>query len=73
MPAVRDEQYAAVAERERPLFQATAYLLTGDPAETERVVQLVLAQLYGRWHGMPDPRMRVPPSTCPGKTESASS
>ena len=59
MPAVRDEQYAAVAERERPLFQATAYLLTGDPAETERVVQLVLAQLYGRWHGMPNPRMRA--------------
>ena len=57
MPAVRDEEYAAVAERERPLFQAMAYLLTGDPAETERVVQLVLAQLYGRWHGMPDPRM----------------
>jgi DNA-directed RNA polymerase specialized sigma24 family protein len=59
MPAVRDEEYAAVAERERPLIQATAYLLTGDPAETERVVQLVLAQLYGRWHGMPHHRVEA--------------
>ena len=59
MPAVRDEEYAAVAERERPLLQATAYLLTGDPAETERIVQLVLAQLYGRWHGMPHPRVEA--------------
>lgn len=59
MPAVRDEEYAAVAERERPLIQATAYLLTGDPAETERIVQLVLAQLYGRWHGMPHPRVEA--------------
>ena len=59
MPAVRDEEYAAVAERERPLIQATAYLLTGDSAETERIVQLVLAQLYGRWHGMPHPRVEA--------------
>jgi hypothetical protein len=59
MPAVRDEEYAAVAERERPLIQATAYLLTGDPAETERVVQLVLAQLNGRWHGMPHHRVEA--------------
>lgn len=59
MPAVRDEEYAAVAERERPLIQATAYLLTGDPAETERIVQLVLAQLYGRWHGMPHPQVEA--------------
>jgi DNA-directed RNA polymerase specialized sigma24 family protein len=59
MPAVRDEEYAAVAERERPLVQATAYLLTGDPAETEQVVQLVLAQLYGRWPGMPHARVEA--------------
>ena len=59
MPAIREEEYAAVAERELPLIQATAYLLTGDPAETERIVQLVLAQLYGRWHGMPHPQVEA--------------
>ena len=48
MPAVRDEEYAAVVDRERPLIQATAYLLTGDPVRAERLVQLVFAQLYGR-------------------------
>ena len=48
MPAIRDEEYAAVAERELPLIQATAYLLTGDPVRAERVVQRVFAELYGR-------------------------
>ena len=48
MPAVRDEEYAAVVDQERPLIQATAYLLTGDPVRAERLVQLVFAQLYGR-------------------------
>jgi DNA-directed RNA polymerase specialized sigma24 family protein len=55
MSAIRDEEYAAVVERERPLIQATAYLLTGDPIEAERVVQLVFAQLYGRWPGQSHP------------------
>ncbi len=49
MSAIRDEEYAAVVERERPLLQATAYLVTGDPVHAERVVQLAFAQLYGRW------------------------
>src|SRR6476619_3682417 len=49
MSASHDEEYAAVVERERPLVLASAYLLTGDPAQAERVVQLVFAQLYGRW------------------------
>jgi DNA-directed RNA polymerase specialized sigma24 family protein len=48
MPAVRDKEYAAVVERERPLIQATAYLLAGDPVRAERLVQLVFAQLYAR-------------------------
>lgn len=48
MSAIRDEEYAAVAERELPLIQATAYLLTGDPVRAERVVQRVYAELYGR-------------------------
>ena len=41
MSASHDEEYAAVVERERPLTLATAYLLTGDPAQAERVAQLV--------------------------------
>jgi DNA-directed RNA polymerase specialized sigma24 family protein len=57
MPAIRDEEYAAVAERERPLMVATAYLLTGDPVQAERVVQRVLAELYGRWSKVTQPRL----------------
>jgi DNA-directed RNA polymerase specialized sigma24 family protein len=49
MSAIRDEEYAAEVEGERPLLQATAYLLTGDPVHAERAVQLAFAQLYGRW------------------------
>jgi DNA-directed RNA polymerase specialized sigma24 family protein len=48
MTATHDQEYAAVVDRERPLIQATAYLLTGDPVRAERLVQLVFAQLYGR-------------------------
>jgi DNA-directed RNA polymerase specialized sigma24 family protein len=57
MSAIRDEDYAAVVERERPLIQATAYLLTGDPVQADRVVQRVFAQLYGRWPGPAHPRL----------------
>jgi DNA-directed RNA polymerase specialized sigma24 family protein len=57
MPAIRDQEYAAVAERVRPLLQATAYLLAGDPVQAERVVQLVLAELYGRWPKVMQPRL----------------
>jgi DNA-directed RNA polymerase specialized sigma24 family protein len=57
MPTIRDEEYAAVVQRERPLIQATAYLLTGDPVQAERVVQLVFAQLYRRWSGLSQPRL----------------
>ena len=57
MPAIRDEEYAAVAERERPLMVATAYLLTGDPVQAERVVQRVLAERYGRWSKVTQPRL----------------
>jgi DNA-directed RNA polymerase specialized sigma24 family protein len=53
MSAIRDVEYAAVVERERPLLQATAYLLTGDSHEAERVVQLVFAQLYRQWPKVP--------------------
>jgi DNA-directed RNA polymerase specialized sigma24 family protein len=56
MTATHDQEYAAVVERERPLIQATAYLLTGDPVRAERLAQLVFAQLYGRL-----PRVQHPP------------
>jgi DNA-directed RNA polymerase specialized sigma24 family protein len=59
MPAIRDEEYAAVAERERPLIQATAYLLTGDPGRAERVVQRVFAELYGRLPRVQHPRVEA--------------
>jgi DNA-directed RNA polymerase specialized sigma24 family protein len=59
MSAIRDEEYAAVVERERPLIQATAYLLTGDPIQADRVVQLVFARLYGRWARLPQPRLEA--------------
>jgi DNA-directed RNA polymerase specialized sigma24 family protein len=48
MTATHDQEYAAVVERERPLIQVTAYLLTGDLDRAERLVQLVFAQVYGR-------------------------
>jgi DNA-directed RNA polymerase specialized sigma24 family protein len=59
MPAIRDEEYAAVVQRERPRNQATAYLLTGDPVEAERVVELVLAQLYAHWPRRSSPQLEV--------------
>ncbi len=59
MLASRDVEYAAAVERERPLMQATAYLLAGDPVEAERVVQLVFAELYERWRGTPGPRLKA--------------
>src|SRR4249920_433035 len=59
MPAIRDQEYAAVVDRERPLIEATAYLLTGDPVQAERVVQLVFAELYWRWPGVQDPQVEA--------------
>jgi len=59
MSAIRDAEYAAVVERERPLIEATAYLLTGDPVQAERVVQLAFAQLYRRWPRVVNPRLEA--------------
>ena len=59
MSAIRDQEYAAVVERERPLIQATAYLLTGDPVRAERVVQMVFAELYGRLARVRHPRVEA--------------
>ena len=58
-PATHNEKYAAEVDRERPLIQATAYLLTGDPVQAERLVQLVFAQLYGRLPTVQHPRVEA--------------
>ncbi len=59
MPAIRDQDYTAVVDRERPLIEATAYLLTGDQVQAERVVQLVFAELYGRLPRVQHPRVEA--------------
>ena len=43
MAVVRDEEYAVVVERERPLLQACAYLLTADVKRADRLVRDGLA------------------------------
>jgi hypothetical protein len=59
MAVVRDEEYAVVVERERPLLQACAYLLTADEERADRLVQLVLARMYERWHDVRRPRVEA--------------
>ena len=59
MPAIRNQEYAAVVDRERPLIEATAYLLTGDQVQAERAVQLVCAELYWRLPGAQDPQVEA--------------
>jgi DNA-directed RNA polymerase specialized sigma24 family protein len=59
MALVRDAEYAAVVERERPLLQACAYLLTGNDGRADRLVQLVLARMYERWHDVHTPRVEA--------------
>jgi DNA-directed RNA polymerase specialized sigma24 family protein len=58
-PATHDEEYVTVVDRERPVIQATAYLLTGDPVRAERLAQLVFAQLYGRLPTVQHPRVEA--------------
>jgi hypothetical protein len=57
--AMRDEEYPAVVERERPLLQSCGYLLTGDEGRADRLVQLVLARMYERWDGVRRPRVEA--------------
>src|ERR671917_930607 len=59
MAVVRDEEYAVVVERERPLLQACAYLLTADEGRSDRLVQLVLARMYERWDDVKRPRVEA--------------
>lgn len=44
----RDEEFAAVAARERPLLESFALLMTGDARQAEAAVGDVLARLYER-------------------------
>lgn len=59
MAVVRDEAYAAVVERDRPLLQSCAYLLTADEEHADRLVQLVLARMYERWDEVRRPRVEA--------------
>jgi DNA-directed RNA polymerase specialized sigma24 family protein len=59
MAGVRDEEYATVVERERPLLQACGYLLTGDEGRADRLVQLVLARMYERRDEVRRPRLEA--------------
>ena len=59
MAVVRAEEYAVVVERERPLLQACAYLLTADEERADRLVQLVLARMYERWDDVQRPRVEA--------------
>ena len=59
MAVVRDKEYAVVVERERPLLQACAYLLTADEDRADRLVQLILARMYERWDDVRRPRIEA--------------
>ena len=59
MTAVREDEYLQVVERERPLLQITAYLLTGERVRADRLVQLVLARMYQQWTDVRHPRVEA--------------
>ncbi len=56
---VRDTEYEHAIEEQRPLLQATGFLLTGDPVRAERLVQLALAQLFERWPHVQRPKLEA--------------
>ena len=76
MAVVRDEEYAVVVERERPLLQACAYLLTADAERADRLVQLVLGPAVralgrrtpaaGRGAPLAGADLAARPAVCPG-------
>ena len=57
--SVHEAAYAHAIEREGPLLRGTAFLLSGDPVRAERLVQLVLAQLYERWPHVQRPQIEA--------------
>lgn len=59
MAAIRDDEFAAVVERERPLLQGIAYLLTGDAERADRLVQAVWARMYEGWAQVTRPQVEA--------------
>ena len=59
MAAVRGEEFATVVERERPLLQGIAYLLTGDAVRADRLVHAVWARMYERWPEVRRPQVEA--------------
>lgn len=54
-----DTGYAQAIEEHRPLLQATAHLLSGDPVRAHRLVDVALAQLFERWPQVRDARVEA--------------
>ena len=53
----RDRDYATFVEDERSLLQRCAYLLVGQRAAADELVQAILAEEYARWRRVRDPRL----------------
>ena len=53
----RDRDYATFVEDERSLLQRCAFLLVGQRAAADELVQATLADLYARWRRVRDPRL----------------
>jgi hypothetical protein len=51
-----DRAYQAMVAQERPVLEATAFLIVGDQDRAQRLVAFVLAQLYTRWASVQRPR-----------------
>ena len=49
-------RYQAMVAQERPVLEATAFLIVGDQDRAQRLVAFVLAQLYTRWASVQRPR-----------------
>ena len=59
MAATRDDEFAVVVERDRPLLQGIAYLLTGDAERADRLVQAVWARMYENWDQVTRPQLEA--------------
>ena len=56
MTGTDDHAYEALVAQERPMLEATAFLIVGDQTRSQRLVAFVLAQLYTRWASVQRPR-----------------
>jgi len=54
---MRDRDYATFVEDDRSLLQRCAYLLVGQRAPADELVQAALAGVYARWRHVRDPRL----------------